>query len=80
MVAKYIRNAGGWWSFGLLIFLFAAEQGCRAYTDRWVGIWFSDRYGFGVSPGWFYLGIYALLGASYGILTYSRSIHFMFMW
>ncbi len=79
VVAKYIKNAGGWWSFGLLILLFSCEQALRAYTDRWVGVWFSDRYGFGISPGWFYLGIYALFGAAYGGITFWRSIHFMFM-
>ena len=53
-------------------------QGARAYTDRWVGIWFSDPYGYGISPGWFYLGIYALLGLVYGLFTFVRTIDFLF--
>jgi ATP-binding cassette subfamily C (CFTR/MRP) protein 1 len=41
------------------------------YTDRWVGIWFSDEYGKGLG---FYLGIYFGLGVFFGLMTFARSL------
>lgn len=56
------------------------HQVARAYTDRWVGIWFSDSLNAGIVPGWFYLGIYLVLGLGYALLTFLRSIDFRYMW
>lgn len=55
-------------------------QATRAYTDYWVGVWFSDKLGHGISPGWFYLGIYCVFGFGYAVLTFTRSLTFLFMW
>ena len=56
------------------------HQVARAYTDRWVGIWFSNSLNAGIVPGWFYLGIYVVLGLGYALLTFLRSIDFRYMW
>ena len=44
-----------------------------------VGLWFGNAFGYGITPGWFYLGIYLLLGLSYGAATYARTIEFLFL-
>jgi hypothetical protein len=41
------------------------------YTDRWVGLWFSDQYSQGLG---FYLSIYLGLGTFYGLITFARSL------
>lgn len=50
VVVTYLKNGGGVLVFGSILLLFAAEQGARAYTDLWVGNWFSDRYDFVSHP------------------------------
>ncbi len=52
-----------------------AHQAARVYTDKWVGYWFSDKYN---RPVGFYLGIYFMMGAVYGITTFVRSTTFLF--
>jgi len=60
----------------IIIMLFTLEQGARAYTDRWIGIWFDNTYDQGT---WFYLGLYLMLGCVYAGITFVRSINFLFM-
>ncbi|KAG1673861.1 hypothetical protein FOA52_012886 [Chlamydomonas sp. UWO 241] len=79
VVTKYLNAGGGWWVCIILVLLFTAEQGARAYTDLWVGIWFQDKYDYGVAPGWFYLGIYLLLGLTFATIVFVRSVMFLFM-
>ncbi|PNH11698.1 Canalicular multispecific organic anion transporter 1, partial [Tetrabaena socialis] len=75
VISLYFKAGGGWIYFAPLLFLFAAEQGARVYTDLWVGNWFGDK--FHKSTG-LYLGIYFMLGVVYGILTFVRAVTFMF--
>ncbi|KAG2498469.1 hypothetical protein HYH03_003722 [Edaphochlamys debaryana] len=75
VVKLYFRSGGGIIYGIILLFLFALEQGARVYTDTWVGNWFGDKYD--RSTG-FYLGIYFMLGAVYGITTFLRSTTFLF--
>lgn len=75
VIGTYLNAAGGWKLLGALVLLYTLEQGSRVYTDMWVGIWFSDEFNRG---SWFYLGIYTLLGLTYGLVTYIRSLVFLF--
>jgi len=43
------------------------------------GIWFSDQFDFGATPGWFYLGIYALFALVFAMFTFWRSLSFRYM-
>lgn len=44
VVKTYFLAGGNIWTFSFIILLFTVEQGARAYTDRWVGIWFGGVY------------------------------------
>ncbi|KXZ51207.1 hypothetical protein GPECTOR_13g694 [Gonium pectorale] len=74
-IARAMWAGGGWLWFLPLLALFAIEQGARVYTDTWVGHWFGDKYD---RTTGFYLGIYFMLGAVYGLLTFVRSTTFLF--
>ncbi|GFH22354.1 ABC transporter, multidrug resistance associated protein, partial [Haematococcus lacustris] len=75
VVTRYFDGGGGWLYVALIVMMFAAEQGARVYTDRWVGVWFSDSYNRSTA---FYLGIYFALGVLYGALTFARSLRFLY--
>lgn len=79
VVKVYLSGGGSTPLFVFIIVLFTIEQGFRCFTDAWVGLWFGNAFGFGVTPGWFYLGIYLLLGVGYGAATYMRTIRFLFL-
>ncbi|GFH14107.1 ABC transporter, multidrug resistance associated protein, partial [Haematococcus lacustris] len=68
VVTRYFDGGGGWLYVALIVMMFAAEQGARVYTDRWVGVWFSDSYNRSTA---FYLGIYfALVSLHNQLLTH----------
>ncbi|KAG1666954.1 hypothetical protein FOA52_004237 [Chlamydomonas sp. UWO 241] len=79
VLTGYFKEGGTWHTWLLLGFLYVGEQFVRAFTDVWVGYWFSDRYGFGISPGGFYIGIYAIFGLTFALLTFWRSLEFRYM-
>lgn len=76
VVSTYFGNGGGWATGISLLVLFGLEQAARVWTDKWVGLWFTNKYGRG---NWFYLGIYAAMGLAYGLVTFVRSLTFLFM-
>ncbi len=45
------------------------SQGARVYTDRWIGVWFSNIFNQSLA---FYLGIYFALGVAYSLITFAR--------
>eukprot|EP00955_Chlamydomonas_euryale_P080314 363410-Chlamydomonas_euryale.AAC.3 len=48
----------------------------RVWTDRWVGVWFSNPFDL---PNGFYIGIYALFTLTFAGLTFWRSLAFRYM-
>jgi len=76
VVTTYFSAGGGKPVIFCLICLFCLEQGARVYTDRWVGIWFSNSFN---QPLAFYLGMYFALGLFYAFLTFARTLRFMYM-
>lgn len=79
VVKLYFSGGGSRLVLTSLIIFFALEQGARCFTDAWVGLWFANAFGFGITPGWFYLGIYFLLGVLYGLFTFIRSLQFLYL-
>ncbi|GAX82999.1 hypothetical protein CEUSTIGMA_g10426.t1 [Chlamydomonas eustigma] len=79
VIWRYFKAGGGIPTISFIVTLFAFEQATRAYTDYWVGVWFSDRLGYGISPGWFSLGIYCVFGIGYAMLTFTRMLTFLYM-
>jgi hypothetical protein len=76
VLSAYFHAGGGWFIVAIVVLLFGAEQFARVYTDTWVGLWFSDA--FRKYDNWFYLGIYFGLGVTYGIITFVRSLRFLY--
>jgi ATP-binding cassette subfamily C (CFTR/MRP) protein 1 len=69
VIAAYIAAGGGILIAALLVFMMAAEQGARVFTDTWLGFWASNAFHQGV---WFYIGVYAALGITYSLITFAR--------
>jgi hypothetical protein len=76
VLTAYFRAGGGWGIVAFVVLLFGMEQFARVYTDTWVGLWFSDA--FRRYNNWFYLGIYFALGVAYGLITFIRSLRFLY--
>eukprot|EP00798_Chlamydomonas_sp_ICE-L_P013600 gene13600-19473_t len=75
VLKEYMDCGGGWMLIVIIGFLMAIEQSIGVWTNRWVGLWFSDNYD--KSTG-FYLGIYAVFGLAFGTATFVRSVVFLF--
>jgi hypothetical protein len=71
----YVSAAGGLLVAGAILALFAVEQGSRVFTDTWLGFWTSNAFNQVV---WFYIGIYAALGIFYSLVTFVRSLGFLY--
>jgi hypothetical protein len=71
----YVAAAGGVLVAGAILALFAVEQGSRVFTDTWLGFWTSNAFHQVV---WFYIGIYAALGIFYSLVTFARSLGFLY--
>jgi hypothetical protein len=69
VIVAYIAAGGGLWIAALLVFMMAAEQGARVFTDTWLGFWAGNAFHQSV---WFYIGIYAALGITYSLITFAR--------
>lgn len=76
VVWAYVAAAGGVaWVLGL-VFAYICEQGAKTFTDYWVILWTSARFGDrGLA---FYIGLYALIAVGFSVITYARSLFFAF--
>ncbi|WIA12103.1 hypothetical protein OEZ85_012177 [Tetradesmus obliquus] len=75
VIATYVAAGGGLLIAAWVVLMMAAEQGARVFTDTWLGFWASNAFHQGV---WFYIGIYAALGVTYSLITFFRTLRFMY--
>eukprot|EP00878_Enallax_costatus_P008308 GHUV01008686.1.p1 GENE.GHUV01008686.1~~GHUV01008686.1.p1 ORF type:complete len:1320 (+),score=395.23 GHUV01008686.1:299-4258(+) len=75
VLRTYISAGGGMLIAAIIVLLFAAEQGSRVFTDTWLGFWASNNFH---QSTWFYIGIYAASGIFYSLMTFSRTLRFMY--
>ncbi|KAF6255037.1 ABC transporter [Scenedesmus sp. NREL 46B-D3] len=75
VISAYIAAGGGLLIVALLVLIMAAEQGARVFTDTWLGFWAANAFNQEV---WFYIGIYAALGITYSLITFARTLRFMY--
>ena len=69
---KYIHAGGGWCKFTVLYLGFILSTATQLGTTSWVSFWTSDPE-YEQNPRAFYLGIYAMLAVTLGIVTFARS-------
>ncbi|WIA32238.1 hypothetical protein OEZ86_003085 [Tetradesmus obliquus] len=75
VIATYVAAGGGLLIAAWVVLMMAAEQGARVFTDTWLGFWASNAFHQGV---WFYICIYAALGITYSLITFIRTLRFMY--
>ncbi|KAF8071181.1 abcC12 [Scenedesmus sp. PABB004] len=75
VLTTYIAAGGGLAVVAIIVALLAAEQGARVFTDSWLGWWAGNAFHQGV---WFYIGVYTSSAVAYSLLTYLRTLRFMY--
>ncbi|EPE09733.1 abc transporter [Ophiostoma piceae UAMH 11346] len=67
-IADYIRSSGSILNGPLVLLLLVLSQGSNIVTSLWLSWWTSDKYGLQTGV---YIGIYAALGATQAMLTFT---------
>ena len=67
-IADYVRSSGSILNGPLVVLLLVLSQGSNIVTSLWLSWWTSDKYGLQTGV---YIGIYAALGATQAMLTFT---------